>query len=164
MLEVPYTAPLILIHHRPTTPMAAKFSLEYCVASALLQGRVTLSQFTDEAVKQSDVQSLLQRVHYRVPSDWQKGVDPWNMANARIEVRMKDGSVRRGSNSVRKGDAITAPLSTEELEAKFLDCAAVALGPARARELLTLLGKFDQIANLRSLTERMVATPAALQT
>lgn len=157
MVEVPYTAPLILIHHRPTTPMAAKFSLEYCVATALLHGRVMLSQFTEAAVNEANVQSLLRRVNYRVPDEWQKGAAPWNMANARIEVRLKDGSVRRASNSVRKGDAIVDPLSDDELEAKFLDCAAVALGHVQARQLLDLLGGFERLKNVRSLTERLVA-------
>ena len=162
MVEVPYTAPLLLIHHRPTTPMAAKFSLEYCVATALLHGGVRLSQFSEAAVNEANVQALLRRVTYRVPDEWQKGAGTWNMANARIEVRMKEGTVRRGSNSVRKGDAITDPLSDAELEAKFLDCAGVALGHDHARQLLDLLGGFERLDNVRLLTERLVAKhPAA---
>src|SRR4029077_6149110 len=120
---------------------------------ALLNGRVALGQFTEHAVNQSPVQSLLQRVSYRVPDEWKKGVGQWNMANARIEVHMKDGSIRRATNSVRKGDAIIAPLSDEELAAKFLDCAGVVLDRPAADELLKLLQEFDRIDNIRALTE-----------
>lgn len=58
---------------------------------------------------------------------------------------------------MRKGDAIVDPLSDGELEAKFLDCAAVALGHVQARQLLDLLGEFERLKNVRSLTERLVA-------
>ena len=160
MLEVPYTAPLILIHHRPTTSMQAKFSLEYCVATALLHGRVRLGQFNEQEINNPAVQSLLRRICYRVPDEWQKGAGQWNMANARIEVRLRDGSIRRGHNSVRKGDAIKDPLNQEELETKFLDCASIAIGEAASKRLLDVLREFDQLPGLDLLIQRLAVEPA----
>lgn len=156
MVDVPYTAPLVLIHHRPTTPLAAKFSLEYCVAAALLDGRVTLGHFTEEAVSRPDLQSLLRRIEYRVPEDWQKGAGPWKQGHGRVEVRLKDGSVRRGVTTAPKGDAAN-PMSDEELEAKFLDCAALALGEGRAKDALELVRSVERLDDVRHLTERLVA-------
>lgn len=160
MADVPYTVPLILIHHRPTTPLAGKFSLEYCVAAALLDGRVTLGHFTEEAVRRPDLQSLLRRVEYRVPEDWQKGAGPWKQGHGRVEVRLKDGSVRRGVTTVPKGDAAN-PLGDEELEAKFLECAARALGEGRAKDALELVRSLDRLDDVRRLTEMLVAPAPA---
>ena len=156
MVDVPYTAPLVLIHHRPTTPLAAKFSLEYCVAVALLEGRVGLSHFTEAAVGRPDLQSLLRRVEYRVPDDWQKGAGPWKQGHGRVEVRLRDGSVRTGVTAVAKGDAAN-PLSDQELEAKFLECAAIALGEARAAAALDLVRSFERLPDVRRLTEALAA-------
>jgi 2-methylcitrate dehydratase PrpD len=160
MADVPYTAPLLLIHHRPTAPLAAKFSLEYCVAAALLDGRVTLGHFTEEAVGRPDLQSLLRRVEYRVPEDWQKGAGPWKQGHGRVEVRLKDGSVRRGVTAAPKGDA-TNPMSDEELETKFLECAGLALGEGRAKDALALVRSMERLDDVRRLTEALVAPAPA---
>jgi 2-methylcitrate dehydratase PrpD len=156
MVDVPYTAPLVLIHHRPTTPLAAKFSLEYCVAAALLDGCVTLGHFTEKAVSRPDLQLLLQRVEYRVPEDWQKGAGPWKQGHGRVEVRLKDGSVRRGVTTAPKGDAAN-PMSDEELAIKFLECATLALGEERAKDALELVRSFERLEEVRRLTEKLVA-------
>lgn len=160
LVDVPYTAPLILIHHRPTTPLAAKFSLEYCVAAALLDGRVTLGHFTEEAVRRPDLQSLLRRIDCRVPEDWQKGAGPWKQGHGRVEVRLRDGSVRRGATTAPKGDPAN-PMSDEELEAKFLECATRALGEGRAKDALELIRSVERLEDVRRLTETLVAPAPA---
>lgn len=155
MVDVPYTAPLVLIHHQPTTPLAGKFSLEYCVAVALLDGNVGLGHFTQEAVARGDVQSLLRRVGYRIPDDWQKGAGPWKLGSARVEVLLKDGTVRRGETTVPRGDC-SNPLSDDELEAKFLECAALALGESSAAETLELIRKIERLPDVRLLSRSLV--------
>jgi 2-methylcitrate dehydratase PrpD len=54
----------ILIHHRPRTDLEGKFSLEYCVAQALLSGEVRLKHFTDEAVTEPQVKSLKEKMKW----------------------------------------------------------------------------------------------------
>jgi 2-methylcitrate dehydratase PrpD len=160
LVDVPYTAPLVLIHHRPTTPLAAKFSLEYCVAAALLDGRVGLGHFTEAAVRRPDLQALLPRVDFRVPDGWQKGAGPWKQGHGRVEVRLRDGSVRTGVTSAPKGDA-SNPMSDQELEAKFLECAAIALGEPRAAAALDLVRSVERLPDVRRLTEALAAPEAA---
>ena len=159
LVDVPYTAPLVLIHHRPTTPLAAKFSLEYCVAAALLDGRVGLAHFTEAAVRRPDLQALLRRVDSRVPDGWQKGAGPWKQGHGRVEVRLRDGGVRTGVTSAPKGDAAN-PLNDQELEAKFLECGAIALGEARTATALDLVRSFERLPDVRRLTEAL-AVPEA---
>jgi len=160
MLDVPYTAPLLLIHHRPATPLAAKFSLEYCVAAALLDGRVALDHFTEATIGRSDLQSLLRRIEYLVPEDWQKGAGPWRQGHGRVQVRLKDGSVRRGATAAPRGDAAN-PLSDEELEAKYLECAGLALGEGRAKDSLELVRSVERLDDVRRLAEALTVPAAA---
>jgi len=54
--------PDILVHHRPETLAQAKFSMEYCLAVALLDGACGLDQFASARVASADVQGLLRRV------------------------------------------------------------------------------------------------------
>jgi 2-methylcitrate dehydratase PrpD len=156
VVDVPYTAPQILIHHRPTTPLAAKFSLEYCVAAALLDGRVSLGHFTKEAVSRGELQALLRRVEYRVPEDWQKGAGPWKQGHGRVEVYLRDGSARRGVTTAPRGDAAN-PMSDEALAAKFLECAGVALGAARAGQALEQIISLQRLDDVRRLADLLAA-------
>ena len=159
-VDVPYTAPLVLIHHEPRTPLAAKFSLEYCVAAALLDGHVGFEQFTEAMVTRPEAQALLRRVTYRIPDAWQKGAGPWRLGHARVEVRLRDGSVRTGETAVPKGDAAN-PLSDAELEAKFRICASRALGDAPAARVLDLIRDVARLDDVRRLTDAL-ARPALI--
>lgn len=56
-----------LRHHRPQKALEGKFSMEYCMAVALFDGKVGLEQFTDERVSDPQVQELLTRVKHGHP-------------------------------------------------------------------------------------------------
>ena len=49
----------------PATGLEAKFSMEYCIAAALADGRVGLATFTDDAVRRPDLRKLMKRVVVR---------------------------------------------------------------------------------------------------
>jgi 2-methylcitrate dehydratase PrpD len=51
-----------LIHHRPTTGLQGKFSMEYAIAAALLDGRPGFGSFTDTAVQRPEAQRLMSLV------------------------------------------------------------------------------------------------------
>ncbi|WP_160148694.1 MmgE/PrpD family protein [Amycolatopsis alkalitolerans] len=110
-----------LIHHRPRSGLEGKFSAEYVVAAALLDGRLGLDTYTDAAVTRPEVQALAERVdvtEQRVPP---RGPAEWDQAYAVIRVELADGSVRETRVDVPRGDC-RAPLSDAELEAKLKDC------------------------------------------
>ena len=51
-----------LIHHRPATGLQGKFSMEYAIAAALLDGRPGFASFTDAAVRRPEAQRLISLV------------------------------------------------------------------------------------------------------
>jgi 2-methylcitrate dehydratase PrpD len=51
-----------LVHHQPQTGLAGKFNMEYCLAAALLHGKLGLRQFSDASVQDPHAQALMQRV------------------------------------------------------------------------------------------------------
>ncbi len=56
--------PNTLIHHRPTNGLQAKFSMEFCMAIILLDGKADLTKFTDAVVNRQDVQEMIGRVRF----------------------------------------------------------------------------------------------------
>lgn len=106
-----------LLHDRPQTGLEGKFSLQYAVAAALADGRVTLASFEDAAVRREAIQAFMPRVTRR------EGTGALNPRYAEITLRMKDGrTLQRRVEALRGGP--TMPLSDAELAAKLADCVA----------------------------------------
>src|SRR5206468_4677094 len=61
-----HNMPNALIHHRPTNELQAKFSMEFCMAILLLEGKAGLHEFTDEVVNRADVKAMIEKVDFVV--------------------------------------------------------------------------------------------------
>ena len=154
VVDVVYGAPLILIHHRPYDSLSAKFSLEYCVAAALIDGAVTLDHFTLPEIMREDVQALLRRVEYVVPEEWQALRGPLKTGQARLAVHLADGTVRRSETYAARGTA-DCPLPDDDLAAKFTKCAGISLGAERAAELFESMRGLAELSSIKDLTKRL---------
>jgi 2-methylcitrate dehydratase PrpD len=162
VVDVPFTAPMIAHQNLPSTGMEGKFSLQYVLAAALLDGEITLAQFTDAAVARPEAQALLRRVETRVPPDMQKGAVPWPPAvESRVELHLANGEVRRGVTVVRRGQSTLTPLTDAELEGKFRACARVGLGEAGAERVLELVRALDRLDDVGTLTAALAAPASA---
>lgn len=139
---------LPLIERPPESGLEAKFSMEYCVASALLDGAPGRSAFTDVAVGRADVLEMAHRV--RAIEDGPEMAYPiegW----ARILVRAGGGEFEATIETPR-GDPRN-PLSWDELCAKFRDCAGAVLPPIRVEQVIALCGRLSELPNIAELTE-----------
>jgi 2-methylcitrate dehydratase PrpD len=67
--NVSFMYPRTLIHARPTTGLQGKTSLQYCVATSLLDGPPTLGSFTDEAVQRASITNLIEKIEVNVPAN-----------------------------------------------------------------------------------------------
>ncbi|MBB6627569.1 MmgE/PrpD family protein [Nocardioides sp. KIGAM211] len=104
-----------LIHHRPMTGLEAKFSMEFAVAAALIDGAVRLRSFDTEDVQRPEIQALLRRVvGHEGPGD----LNPrWTT----MTIQTRDGAVITRTMHDLKGSA-QQPLDDTELLAKVVDC------------------------------------------
>ena len=81
--------PNTLIHHRPTNGLQAKFSMEFCMAIILLDGKADLTKFTDAVVNRPDVQGMIGRVRFYADPEAEKaGFDKMTTI---LKITMKDG-------------------------------------------------------------------------
>ncbi len=128
----------LLIHHRPQTGLEGKFSLEYCVARALLSGEVRLRHFTDEAVREPAVRRLIETMRWVEQFPLPVMGTPEGFGTKSVTVTLGTGETRSATASVARGMP-TNPLSDEEFTAKYRDCASRALSPAAVDESLARL-------------------------
>ncbi len=110
-----------LIHDRPRTGLQGKFSMQYAVATALLDDYPDFASFTDEAVARPEAQKLLRRVETAYPP----GADGLLAGTVDIEVE-HDGEPLRTSLAQPPGSPARPPNSAELAE-KLSACAAAGL-------------------------------------
>jgi 2-methylcitrate dehydratase PrpD len=106
----------LAVKHRPPTPYAAKFSTPYCMAVGFFDGRAGFAQFTQARIEDAGVLALASKIRYSInPEDEY----PRNFTG-RLRATLKDGSRREVRRPYMRG-GVHAPLSQEELDAKFMD-------------------------------------------
>ena len=141
-----WTHPRRLAHTNrpdPKSGLDAKFSVQYCLARATLQGQIRLEDFEGNAHDDPEARALMTRIH----AGPHPSVDASNeMAlGAEIRVTFTDGAVIGKRVGAALGRGPDNPLPTGALAAKFVNCANRVLpGPAVARlqqQLDTLEGQ-----------------------
>ncbi len=138
---------LPLIGRAPATGLEAKFSMEYCVASALAYGAPGLSAFTDEAAVRADVQALARRVPAIEDGPAMAyPIEGW----ARIVVRQTNGLAFEADMDTPRGDPQN-PLTWDELAGKFRDCAGKVLSPDHVEGAIGLVRRADELADIGEL-------------
>jgi 2-methylcitrate dehydratase PrpD len=148
-----WTHPRRLAHtNRPSPKSAldAKFSVQYCLARALMHGRIRLEHFEGDAYGDRDVRALLPRIHAAPHPDMEMASTDHFGGEVRIATR--DGRNLSAKVDRPLGRGPEKPLPRERLEAKFLDCAGRALQPAAATHALQLIGRFDDLDDVADLT------------
>ncbi|HXT70458.1 MAG TPA: MmgE/PrpD family protein [Vicinamibacterales bacterium] len=129
-IDVDPIVPTILIYERPSSPLEGKFSMPFCVASAVVHGRVSIDTFDDAGLSDRRVGALMPRVTMRV--DPEIGGSKPALTEARVRVGLKDGRILTKEAHGARGYP-TNPASAAELEAKFLSCATRVMSESDAR-------------------------------
>lgn len=106
-----------LIHHRPSTGLEAKFSLEYAVPAVVLDRFPGLASFTDRAVRRPEAIRLVDRV------DLEPVVQGSTLLASELEVELveRNGRVRRAHLGLPPG-APGRPATPEQVASKMATC------------------------------------------
>ena len=133
----------------PRTPAEARFSVKYCVATALTHGNVRLAAFEAARISHPATHELVYKTELALDADIEAAF-PGQRA-ARVMFETYDGRSEELFQPTRKGDP-DAPLSDHELEEKFSELAAPVIGDAPAKAQLLRLWELDTQTDLAILT------------
>ena len=139
---VDFDPPRSLIHSRPLSSLEGKFSMQYCLAAALLDRRVGLQSFTDDQVMRPEAQALIPRIDMRrIPGN--EGLPSWTEGYHQVEVQLQDGSVLR--REARRADSgALRGVTMEDIRDKFRDCAAQLLSEETTAAVLSRLDLLEE--------------------
>jgi 2-methylcitrate dehydratase PrpD len=144
--------PDVLAHARPTTALERKFSMQFCAAAALAEGRVDFGSFAEGEVANAEVRELMGRITMVVDPALPEGVE--QHAWTRVTVRLRDGRTLTTEPRGARGHPDT-PLSDAALREKFLACARTVLSVDDAEGLAEQIGHLEDIPDIRALTSRL---------
>ncbi|MBM3449684.1 MAG: MmgE/PrpD family protein, partial [Armatimonadetes bacterium] len=141
--HVPDIAAQVLIHTTPQDALQGKFSMQYCLAAAVLDGAITLGTFRDDAVRRPAAQALGRRVTMIANG-------PDQDAPTDVSLVTRDG--RTLSAAVRDARGHPHHAMTEsEVREKFADCASPAVGAVHAARLADAILGADRLPQARTL-------------
>jgi 2-methylcitrate dehydratase PrpD len=131
-------------YHRPATGYEAKFSMTYCIARALVDGKVCLDHFTDEKVREEGWQSLISKIEFLHPDPWGDGaVD----LLTEIVIHLTSGESYSHRVAIPKGEPEN-PMTEGELVDKFKQCTKAVLEEREGERLVDSILHLERIDDL----------------
>ncbi|WP_105420397.1 MmgE/PrpD family protein [Neorhizobium sp. T25_27] len=149
-VKVGISAARNLAYPRPENEMQARFSMPYCLARAMLQDTLSLSNFAPAALRQADVLALMSRIEmHSYTSGEEYGHDRLPHV---LTVTLRDGTGLSSQRLHAKG-SIEAPLDAGQRRSKFFDCARWGSGHATddLYDNLLDLSQSTSVSNLLNL-------------
>ena len=140
--------------HRPKSAYEGKFSIPYCIAAALLSGKVLLEDFAEEKVSDPEAQALLSKVEFLHPGEYHE--DPMSLAQE-VVLKLSNGAEYACRVDTPKGDPQN-PMTEDELSMKFKDCARMSLPQIEIEKVLEMLGKLESLDNISELMKTITYT------
>ena len=140
-----WLAPVVRTGDRPhpKSGLEGKFSVQYTLAAALLDGAVTLSSFTDERLHRPDMQALLGKIAVTMTPDITTEYNAGRYVD--LTIALADGTVVRERCERPRGSWGAEPISEAEHFVKVRDCLAGSLAPPAIDEFIALGRRFEQL-------------------
>jgi len=136
----------------PRTPLAAKFSMQYCVARAITDRAIKLAHFEGDAPFDPAVRELMKRIeakpHPDMSEDWGTEVIVETTDGARYASRLDDYPSRGPAGE---------PMTHAELWTKFQDCGQYSLAVTVLPDLFDCLMNIAKAPNAGRLTQLLQA-------
>jgi 2-methylcitrate dehydratase PrpD len=133
----------------PASPLAARFSIPWAVAAALVRGRTDPSAFDDRALGDERIRALARRVEIATdPAMTPRRTDG---PTARVRLTLRGGRALEETTTVVRGDALS-PVPRDEITAKFVSLLGPILGESHARKVVDAVEAADTLEDVGALT------------
>jgi len=143
-----------LIHNNPADAMQARFSMPFCLAVLLVEGRAGIGEFTDAVVNRPDIKAMIRRIDYGAFETAEPG---YSNVTSFVQVTLRDGAVLEGRADYPRGSP-EDPMTFDDVAEKFTGCAAAAGWPAdRTERIIELVAGLEELESVRELTSQLTS-------
>ena len=145
----PFMARLVAAPYDPTRnpQIAAQFSVQYSIASALMRGHLGVADIQPDAACDADAGNFARTV--KVTVDEMLGNTSVMAADVTISTKSK-GVLRRTVTDLP--GSLEYPLSDADIKAKFHECTSLGVSPLSATQASALLARVDAIEAMQDVS------------
>jgi len=138
----------VLSYHSPDTEVEAKFSMEYCIARAIIDKKLGLEQFTIAKIRDPRVKELETKVKFTVHPQQQKEE---GFGFSSVTVILKNGDHLK-KEVIRPSGSPINTINREALLSKYFDCTQKVLPQNNIDQSLDYLENLEKLDNIKRLT------------
>lgn len=143
-----------LVHNRPQNALEAKFSMPFCLAVVVAEGRAGLAEFTDEMVQRADIRDLISRIDY---SSFDEAGPNYTNVTTLLEIDLADGKTITGRADFAPGSTAD-PMNFDDVADKFRGCADHAGWPeGKSTQTIALVERLGELDEIGKLTQTLSA-------
>ena len=143
---------------KPQTVGGMKFNMEYLVATAILDGDVSVDKFAIERLADPRVISLMERIHVRLDEESERTYpERWGVV---MSVRLRNGQVHELTRDFPRGEP-EDPLILDDCRTRLARLATPLLGHERQEQIVARILTIEGAASLEGLLELMTPGVAA---
>ena len=133
-----------------STPPAARFSISYCLACALLFGKVGVGEFGEEVLQDPRIAEIISRIKVEATEEM-NAMHPAKWPS-KITIRTKSGESYSIFIEYPKGDPENT-MTDLEIEQKYLSLATLKISESRSLELLKRCRNIENYDNIADFFE-----------
>jgi 2-methylcitrate dehydratase PrpD len=134
----------------PKSELDAKFSVQYVVARALMDGCVAINHFEESEYSDPAILQLMTRIKAAPYNDQQ--FSPANHFGGQVSIQLKDGRCIEAKVQEPLGRTSDHPLPQDRLKAKFELCARRVLTEDAVTQAYNFITEFESITDIKDLT------------
>jgi 2-methylcitrate dehydratase PrpD len=139
---------------KPRNFVDSQFSLVWGCATAIVKKRVTLSSYTETAIREKDVLDVAAKVSV----EYEPKFDTGGLEPVHVEIRMKDGKVYKKLMETATGSP-EKPATFEEVVGKFNGCIEFSSRPMpkkNAEKVIETVRGLEKLGDVRELIGLLV--------
>lgn len=138
--------------YRPMGVLQAQMSMKYCVARAVIDGILSLAQFTDDKLSDPVAVDLANRVHFVLDDEINK-IYPREFPSV-VEIVTKNGQKYKVKVDMPKG-SVENPMSWQDIQDKFKRLALHVVAEKRADAIIELVENLESLRDVAEMTKLM---------
>jgi 2-methylcitrate dehydratase PrpD len=142
---------------RTNPEVDAKFSIPYAVAVALVRKKVTLADFKEEMIKDTEIVQLAEKVKVKVGVEFENSVS--TMGPIELSVRLKNGTKLSRRVELASGHPQNS-MSPKAFLDKFMDCSEHSARPISKESIDRLLDSLNRLETVDDVGRIMKLTAA----
>jgi 2-methylcitrate dehydratase PrpD len=134
----------------PSVAIDAKFSIPFTVATALVHKTITLDSFSAQALQDTDVLNMAEKVSYGIDANAKRN----DSVQGYTEIKLKNGEIKTKKVEFVYGHP-NNPIDAESLVAKFINCASHSVKNISRKSLEKVVAMVMALESLEDMRELM---------